>query len=193
MHFCFPFHHSTSTQRFFKLCLRNQPVEKDWLPLYTFIVHNMQKVEEKKILPHTCITVIYRYMRICPDLVKNSLNKTSLFIQCPCKQNFVFRIKSEKEKPVLKDFVFIRIFVHFTRIFMPVGTKTPYTLQQTWKFLLQVCFFVITRNERVKGALSSLKQFWATESCLKMMENALNAFYFTSNILFVLKIFKFLS
>ena len=132
-------------------------------------------------------------MRICPDLVKNSLNKTSLFIQCPCKQNFVFRIKSEKEKPVLKDFVFIRIFVHFTRIFMPVGTKTPYTLQQTWKFPLQVCFFVITRHERVKGALSSLKQFWATESCLKMMENALNAFYFTSNILFVLKIFKFLS
>ena len=139
MHFCFPFHHSTSTQRFFKLCLRNQPVEKVSLPLHTFIVHNMQKVEEEKILPHTCITLIYRYMRICPDLVKKSLKKTSFFIQCPCKQNFLFRIKSEKEKPVLKDFIFIRIFAPFTRILTPGGTKTSYALQQTWKFPLQVC------------------------------------------------------
>ena len=42
----------------------------------------------------------------------------------------------------------------------------------------------------VKGALLGLRQFLATESLLKMMENA---FYFTSNALFVLKIFKFLS
>ena len=110
MHFCFPFHHSTSTQRFFKLCLRSQPVEKDSLPRHTFLVQNMQK-EEKKILPHTCITLIYKYMRICPDLVKKSLKKTSFFIQCPCKQNLLFRIKSEKEKPVLKDFIFIRVLL----------------------------------------------------------------------------------
>ena len=37
-----------------------------------------------------------------------------------------------------------------------------------------------------KGALSSLKQFFTTESPLKMMKNA---FYFTSKALFVLKIF----
>ena len=41
-----------------------------------------------------------------------------------------------------------------------------------------------------QGALLGLRQFLATESPLKMMENA---FYFTSNTLFVLKIFKFLS
>ena len=39
-------------------------------------------------------------------------------------------------------------------------------------------------------ALLGLRQFLATESPLKMMENG---FYFTSNNLFVLKIFKFLS
>ena len=42
----------------------------------------------------------------------------------------------------------------------------------------------------LKGALSGLRQFSATESPLKMMKNA---FYFTSKALFVLKIFKFLS
>ena len=42
----------------------------------------------------------------------------------------------------------------------------------------------------VKGALSGLIQFLATESPLKMMKNA---FDFTVKALFVLKIFKFLS
>ena len=41
-----------------------------------------------------------------------------------------------------------------------------------------------------KGALSGLRQFLATESFLKMMKKA---FYFTSEALFILKIFKFLS
>ena len=41
-----------------------------------------------------------------------------------------------------------------------------------------------------KGTLSGLRQFLATESPLKMMKNA---FYFTSEALFILKIFKFLS
>ena len=41
-----------------------------------------------------------------------------------------------------------------------------------------------------KGALSGLRQFLATERPLKMLKNA---FYFTSESLFVLKIFKFLS
>ena len=92
-------------------------------------------------------------MRICPDLVKKSLKKTSFFIQCSCKQNFLFRIKSEKEKPVLKDFIFIRIFAPFTRIFMPDGTKTSYTLQQTWKFPLQVCLsmYVFLLSPGMKG------------------------------------------
>ena len=45
-------------------------------------------------------------------------------------------------------------------------------------------------SEELKGALSGLRQFLATESSLKMMKNA---FYFTSKALFVLKIFKFFS
>ena len=42
----------------------------------------------------------------------------------------------------------------------------------------------------IKGALSGLKQFLATESPLKGMEKT---FYFTLKALFVLKILKFLS
>ena len=41
----------------------------------------------------------------------------------------------------------------------------------------------------LKGALSGLRQFLATESSLKVMKNA---FYFRLKALFVLKIFKFL-
>ena len=43
--------------------------------------------------------------------------------------------------------------------------------------------------EIIKGALSGLRQFLATESSLKMMKNN---FYFTLKALSVLKIFKFL-
>ena len=41
----------------------------------------------------------------------------------------------------------------------------------------------------IKGTLSGLRQFLATESPLKMMKNAS---YFTLKPLFVLRIFKFL-
>ena len=41
----------------------------------------------------------------------------------------------------------------------------------------------------MKGALSGLRQFLATESPLKMMKNS---FYFTLKALFVLKTFKIL-
>ena len=43
---------------------------------------------------------------------------------------------------------------------------------------------------RLKGALSSLRQFLATESPLKITKNA---FYFTLKALFILQIFDFLS
>ena len=49
--------------------------------------------------------------------------------------------------------------------------------------------FRIAAKRSLKGALSGLTQFLATESPLKMMKNA---FYFTSKAVFVLKIFKFL-
>ena len=48
---------------------------------------------------------------------------------------------------------------------------------------------LLRKFKKLKGALSGLRQFLATESALKMMENA---FYFTSNALFALKIFTFL-
>ena len=44
--------------------------------------------------------------------------------------------------------------------------------------------------KHIKGALSGRSQFLASESPLKMIKNA---FYFTLEALFVLKIFKFLS
>ena len=42
----------------------------------------------------------------------------------------------------------------------------------------------------IKGALSGLRQFFASNSPLKMMKTA---FYFTLQALSILKIFKFLS
>ena len=48
---------------------------------------------------------------------------------------------------------------------------------------------MLLKENRIKGALSGLRQFLAAESPLKMMKNV---FYFTSKVLFVLKIFKFL-
>ena len=42
----------------------------------------------------------------------------------------------------------------------------------------------------IKGGLSGLRQFLATESPLKMKKNV---FYFTSKALFVLKILRFMS
>ena len=54
----------------------------------------------------------------------------------------------------------------------------------------QIKYIEETMSENdVKGALSSLRQFLAIGSPLKMMKNA---FYFTSKALLVLKIFKFL-
>ena len=51
-------------------------------------------------------------------------------------------------------------------------------------------YTTIMRSLDIKGALSGLRQFFATESPLKMMKDD---FYFTSKALFILKIFKFLS
>ena len=42
----------------------------------------------------------------------------------------------------------------------------------------------------LKGTFANLRQFWATESPLKMMKKA---FHLTLKLLFVLKIFKHLS
>ena len=59
-------------------------------------------------------------------------------------------------------------------------------------FLIQqyIFYFHVKVKCIFKGTLSGLRQFFLTESRLKMMKNA---FYFTSQALSVLKIFKFLS
>ena len=45
-------------------------------------------------------------------------------------------------------------------------------------------------KDAIRKTLSGLREFLAAESTLKMMKNA---FYFTSKVLFVLKIVKFFS
>ena len=75
---------------------------------------------------------------------------------------------------------------------MTLQAQTPQngqTHSTTDELLECVWPFCRVDAERVKGALSGLRQILATESSLKMMKNA---FYFTSKALFVLKIFKFL-
>ena len=48
----------------------------------------------------------------------------------------------------------------------------------------------IENSKAVKAVLIGLRQFWATESPLKIIKNA---FFFTSKVLFIFKIFKCLS
>ena len=60
-----------------------------------------------------------------------------------------------------------------------------------WWNDLSVLGYKTNKIKRVtKGALSDLGRFLAAESPLKMIKNA---FYFTSEALFILKIFKLLS
>ena len=56
--------------------------------------------------------------------------------------------------------------------------------------IAQYSIFKSMRFTPFKGALSGLKQFWATKGPLKMLKNA---FYVIFKALFVFKIFKFLS
>ena len=71
---------------------------------------------------------------------------------------------------------FIRTISKFNR--MHSGNLFRIALPNMWLLVL------------IKGPLSGLRKFLATESSLKITKNA---FYFTLKALFVLKIFKFLS
>ena len=55
---------------------------------------------------------------------------------------------------------------------------------------IKISLYNFPRTPFLKGTLSSLRQFLATENPLQMMKNA---FYFTFKALLVLKIFKLLS
>ena len=80
--------------------------------------------------------------------------------------------------PMLKcDFNKVALQINFTEITLQHGCS-PVTLLH------------IFRTPFLKGTLSGLGQFLATESPLKMVKNT---FYFPSKALFILKMFKFLS
>ena len=59
-----------------------------------------------------------------------------------------------------------------------------------WHMSATKCTYKHVDSWLFKGALSGVRQSLTTVSPLKMMENV---FYFTSKVLFILKIFKFLS
>ena len=67
---------------------------------------------------------------------------------------------------------------------LTVEQSVIYDPSYQWKHQTSFGIFI------VKGALSGLRQFLASESPLKVMKNG---FYFTSKALFVLKISKFLA
>ena len=56
-------------------------------------------------------------------------------------------------------------------------------------FICKNMFQIKQKDVNIKGALSGLRQFLATESPLKMVKNT---FYFTLKCLFILKIFTLL-
>ena len=69
--------------------------------------------------------------------------------------------------------------------------ENPETQKKNQKQTFMTCFVILKKFlQWFYGALSGLRQFLATEGHLKMMKNT---FYFISNALFVLKIFKLLS
>ena len=72
-------------------------------------------------------------------------------------------------------------------MFYKIGVFKNFTTKVTGKNLRQSLF---NKDTRLKGLLSVLKQYLATESSLKIMKNA---FYFMLKTFFVLEIFTFLS
>ena len=82
-------------------------------------------------------------------------------MQCPCQQNFVFILTSEKEKPVPKYHIFKRFWLWFWYVslllFNPFSCQLvpkchthlskPGTFSCRFKY---ICPFITTRHERVK-------------------------------------------
>ena len=77
------------------------------------------------------------------------------------------------------------MFLFYIYVFAAVTVTLCYCCSSFLTKTQKIC-----KNRNIKGTLSCLKQFLATEAPLEMMKNV---FYFTSKALFVPKIFKFLS
>ena len=79
--------------------------------------------------------------------------------------------------------------INYPNFFFLIGTKNVHDKDKAVQY--DPCkLWINIKCNNLKGALSGLRQFLATEIPLKMMENA---FHFTLETLFVLKIFKILS
>ena len=76
-------------------------------------------------------------------------------------------------------------YLNFPSYYTSYGFPSIVTVMLTLQ-----CLVSTNRSEILKGTLSGLRQFLATEIPLKLMKNT---FYFTSEALFVLNIFNFLS
>ena len=117
-------------------------------------------------------------MYICFDIyVTKGQNKKTNLADLPFLLNYVLFSKNWYRKLLKKNLKYKNILYNST------GLSADWTSRE---FQNQSIVF----SRKIKATLSDLRQFLATESPLIMMKNA---FYFTLKILFVLKIFKFLS
>ena len=89
--------------------------------------------------------------------------------------------------PLIKHFLYFKMHARYFIETWPYNTKFSFKnfgtihYPHTWD---------LTSLNLLNGTFSGLRQFFETEIPLKMI---INAFYFTSKALFVLKIFKFFS
>ena len=87
----------------------------------------------------------------------------------------------------------LTIYINLIFYFKVIFERMLERIQKSCTALVSKCvtnIFIQKQVKLVKGALSALRQFLATESPLKVMKKV---FCFTLKALFVLKIFKFLS
>ena len=129
-----------------------------------------------------------RFFSFFPDLLM--MQKNGLIRMLWLRWLLGFRKLKSLKKVEILQFVFVLRVASWKNIIFFIEERSavffPY-------FHYEVIFCYAELFEcafNFQDALLGRRQFLATESPLKMMENA---FYFTSNTLFVLKIFKFLS
>ena len=91
---------------------------------------------------------------------------------------------------LMNDRMKTKYVLDFCNSFLKIDLNCVNRFKNRFKIMLIKYTCSFQRKMLLKGTLSGLRQFLATESPLKMKKNA---FYFTTKALFVLKIFKFLS
>ena len=123
------------------------------------------------------------------NLINNQpdIDKIYLYAKDPYEAKYQYLI-NKREKVGLDHFDDPKAFIEYSNDMQDVHKNIDdYNPRKKRKVLI---VFDDMIADMIKGALSGLRQFLATESPLKMRKNV---FYFISKALFVLKIFKFLS